>query len=66
MPPEQVVMRTLWMVIHRDLQHSARVRACAEFIAQALAQIEPLVSGLGVERGEARRSPRARSRARKR
>ena len=44
-PAEQAVMRSLWLVIHRDLQRSARVRACAEFIVAELTRREPLLSG---------------------
>jgi DNA-binding transcriptional LysR family regulator len=47
MTPQEGVMRTLWMVIHRDLQRSARVRACAEFIVQELKRRERLISGRG-------------------
>jgi DNA-binding transcriptional LysR family regulator len=35
-PPEKVVTRDLWLVIHRDLQHSARIRAVADFLFEAL------------------------------
>jgi DNA-binding transcriptional LysR family regulator len=63
LPPEQVVMRALWMVIHRDLQHSARVRACADFIVKALARMEPILSGRGVERDRTpARAPRSKPR----
>ena len=54
-PPEQGVTRTIWLVIHRDLQRSARVRACAEFIVQALAALEPTITGRAPRRGGARR-----------
>lgn len=35
--PEKVVSRDLWLVVHRDLQHTARIRACADFLFEALA-----------------------------
>jgi hypothetical protein len=34
--PEKVVSRDLWLVVHRDLQHTARIRACADFLFEAL------------------------------
>jgi DNA-binding transcriptional LysR family regulator len=58
--PEDVLIETLWLAIHRDLQHSARVRACAEFIVQALEKLEPLVSGRAV-----RQAPPEKKRARR-
>lgn len=36
LPPSEVVMRAVWLVLHRDLQHAARVRACADFLVEAL------------------------------
>jgi DNA-binding transcriptional LysR family regulator len=38
MPPEDVIVRDLYMVMHRDLRHSARVRACADFLVRAHAK----------------------------
>jgi DNA-binding transcriptional LysR family regulator len=35
-PPIAAVSRELWLVLHRDLQHAARIRACAEFLVEAL------------------------------
>jgi DNA-binding transcriptional LysR family regulator len=35
-PPERCVTRELWLVLHRDLLHTPRVRACADFFFQAL------------------------------
>jgi DNA-binding transcriptional LysR family regulator len=37
LPPAQVVMRSLWMVVHRDLRRAARIRAISEFLMEALA-----------------------------
>jgi DNA-binding transcriptional LysR family regulator len=37
-PPEATYTETLWLVLHRDLQHAARIRACAEFLTAALAE----------------------------
>jgi DNA-binding transcriptional LysR family regulator len=36
--PEHVVMRDLWLVMHKDLQHSARIRACADFLYEEIAK----------------------------
>ena len=36
-----------WLVLHRDLQHNARIRACADFLADALARLTPRLSGVG-------------------
>ena len=33
MPPEQVLSVDAWVVLHRDLAHTARVRAAADFLA---------------------------------
>ena len=34
MPPEQVLSVEAWVVMHRDLAQTARVRAVAEFLAE--------------------------------
>ncbi len=36
--PADVVSMDLWMVLHKDMQHTARVRACADFIVAELAE----------------------------
>jgi DNA-binding transcriptional LysR family regulator len=43
MPPEEVLSVDAWVVMHRDLAQTARVRAVAEFLA-----------GLGPRLGRAR------------
>jgi DNA-binding transcriptional LysR family regulator len=60
--PDEVVQRTLWLVIHRDLQRSARVRACADFIAEGLAKREALVRGTW-PKGNARAGKKKEKRA---
>jgi DNA-binding transcriptional LysR family regulator len=35
-PPERCVMRELWLVLHKDLQYTPRVRACADFLFASL------------------------------
>jgi DNA-binding transcriptional LysR family regulator len=38
LPPERVVVSEIWLVLHRDLRQSARMRACADFLADAFAR----------------------------
>ncbi len=46
--PERLdLQQELWLVLHRDLQHNARIRACADFLADALARLTPRLSGVG-------------------
>jgi len=35
-PPAQFVMQSVWIVIHRDLRGAARIRACADYLAEGL------------------------------
>ena len=45
--PERVqVGQELWLVLHRDLQHNARIRACADFLAEAIVAMQPRLSGV--------------------
>lgn len=37
--------QSLWLVIHEDLQHSARVRALADFLVAELARLAPRLRG---------------------
>ena len=34
LPPERVIERNLWLVIHRDLSRTARVRAVVDFLGK--------------------------------
>jgi DNA-binding transcriptional LysR family regulator len=34
--PTDTLTMDLWLVLHKDMRHTARVRACADFIAEAL------------------------------
>ena len=36
LPPARVVVRGLWLVVHRDLRHLARARALFDFLVQQL------------------------------
>lgn len=35
-PPAQLVLSPLFVVVHEDLRHAARIRACADFLAAGL------------------------------
>jgi DNA-binding transcriptional LysR family regulator len=52
-PPEPAAERAVWLVMHRDLQHSARVRACADFLVEGLRAERARISG--VRRGKSDR-----------
>jgi DNA-binding transcriptional LysR family regulator len=41
LPPEQVLAVELWLVVHRDLTDTGRVRAVMQFLAQAAADAGP-------------------------
>jgi DNA-binding transcriptional LysR family regulator len=44
-PPGIVVERELWLVVHRDLRHTARVRAACDFVAELCAEEAALLAG---------------------
>jgi DNA-binding transcriptional LysR family regulator len=35
--PSETIVQDLWLVMHRDMRHAARIRACADFIVEELA-----------------------------
>lgn len=43
--PEELTPRAIWLVVHRDLQHAARVRAVSGFLSEVLAREAPLLRG---------------------
>lgn len=45
--PSEVVVRDLWLVLHPELRAVARVRAVADFLAEAVQAAEPLLLGRG-------------------
>jgi DNA-binding transcriptional LysR family regulator len=49
--------RDIWLVVHQDLQHNARVRATLHFLAELIHRERPLLSGEGrpVPRASGRR-----------
>lgn len=44
-PPVPLFREELWLAIHRDVQRNARVRACADFLAQAIIALGPRLAG---------------------
>ncbi len=44
--PEPVLALNMWLAVHRDLQHTARVRVCADFVAAAFAENTKKISGV--------------------
>jgi DNA-binding transcriptional LysR family regulator len=46
-PKRLDLQQELWLVLHRDLQHNARIRACADFLVEALLKLTPRLSGVG-------------------
>ncbi|WP_224363837.1 LysR family transcriptional regulator [Hyalangium versicolor] len=48
MPPLSTLSRDIWLVVHRDLQHNARVRAVLHFLAELIQRERPLISGGGL------------------
>jgi DNA-binding transcriptional LysR family regulator len=44
-PPDPGVKYGIWLVVHEDLQHAARIRACADFLAEAIHTDAPRFAG---------------------
>jgi len=72
MPPVPSLQRDIWLVVHRDLQHNARVRAVLHFLAELIQRERPFIAGEGLVTPKpepvapsrppaAARKPRARS-----
>ncbi|MDY7232236.1 LysR family transcriptional regulator [Hyalangium rubrum] len=47
MPPVASLRRDIWLVVHRDLQHNARVRAVLHFLAELIQRERSLIAGEG-------------------
>jgi DNA-binding transcriptional LysR family regulator len=45
LPPSRVVRRSLWLVVHEDLRHLARVRALSDFLVRQLAAAKAALAG---------------------
>lgn len=48
MPPIPSLRRDIWLVVHRDLQHNARVRAVLHFLAELIQRERSLIAGEGL------------------
>ncbi len=48
MPPISSLRRDIWLVVHRDLQHNARVRAVLHFLAELIQRERSLIAGEGL------------------
>jgi DNA-binding transcriptional LysR family regulator len=44
-PPDPAAQRAVWLVMHRDLQHTPRIRACADFISERIRARADWLSG---------------------
>lgn len=44
-PPDKRMENKLWLLLHRDLQHNARVRAFADFMYQSILEDKELLEG---------------------
>jgi DNA-binding transcriptional LysR family regulator len=42
---DDVMMRSIWLVLHRDLQRATRVRACADFLVEGLLEHAAIFAG---------------------
>jgi DNA-binding transcriptional LysR family regulator len=60
---ERPVVRNLWLVLHRDLQHSARIRACADFLVEAIAARAHEIAGMPPPRAISGPRPSGRKRS---
>lgn len=45
LPRDATVTGSLWLMVHRDLQRAARVRAVSDYLAQALRPLHPVLAG---------------------
>jgi DNA-binding transcriptional LysR family regulator len=58
-PPDTSVQRTVWLVMHKDLQHATRIRACADFLADRIRAQRDRIMGVGAgKRGHGARPGR--------
>jgi DNA-binding transcriptional LysR family regulator len=44
-PPEEVAVKELWLVLHKDLRGAARIRAIVDFLVEAHAKQRLLLAG---------------------
>jgi DNA-binding transcriptional LysR family regulator len=45
-PKAERATREIWLIVHRDLQHVARVRALLDFVAEQIADDAPVLAGI--------------------
>jgi DNA-binding transcriptional LysR family regulator len=45
LPPERVVVKEIWLVLHKELQHAARIRAVVEFLVETLHDNAAVLAG---------------------
>lgn len=57
-PPDIAARNDVWLVVHRDLQGSARIRAVLEAVDDMVAGAAPLLLGEGSDQPSVRRRPR--------
>lgn len=48
LPPVAALRRDIWLVVHPDLQQSARVRAVLDFLSEVIQRDRPLLAGGGL------------------
>ncbi len=48
LPPVPTLRRDIWLVVHRDMQQNARVRAVLHFIDELIQRERPLMAGEGL------------------
>jgi hypothetical protein len=48
LPPVAALKRDIWLVVHPDLQQSARVRAVMDFLSEVIQRDRPLLAGGGL------------------
>ncbi len=51
LPPVAALRRDIWLVVHPDLQQSARVRAVMDFLSEVIQRDRPLLAGGGLTSG---------------
>jgi DNA-binding transcriptional LysR family regulator len=54
--PGQVYTQELWLVLHRDLRHVARVRAVSEFFVREMRRLGPQLRGRAAKMPQRKKS----------
>jgi DNA-binding transcriptional LysR family regulator len=58
----ELLFHELWLVMHRDLRHAARIRVVAEFFVRELARAAPLLEGRPATTTTTTKTPRGQRR----